>query len=96
MNTLEKLSQIYESAPVICNSSNQVRDFLRARRGRDSERLNELDTHAETVSIKSGIHLSTIRRAEVDPYQVSVRTLRNLARSHGKELVIIFYDKDAS
>ncbi len=96
MSALSKLAKIYERSPTVCSSPNQVRTFLRTERGlgKFTKRMKDFRTSLEALATKSRLPALIVRQAESDPDHVCVETLRRLAKAHGKEVAIVFYDKE--
>lgn len=89
---LKALARLYESSPVVCNSTDDIRRHLRANRGRRSDRHIDCDITLRQMAIKAGVQFSAAGRAESAPEKTSLATLRRLAAANGQGIAVVFYD----
>lgn len=92
LDPLAELAKLYERQPVVCHSPVQVRDKLRANRGRHSDRHKDCDITIRQMAIRAGLPVGTASRAEAAPEMSSLATLQRLARARGQGIAIVFYD----
>ena len=89
---IDQLASLYEKRPTVCTSVADVRDHLRANRGRRSDRRSDCDITLRNMAIRAGVQFSAAGRAEAAPDKTSLATLRRLAAAKGQGVAIVFYD----